>query len=591
MAAQKVPRRLAAILATDMVGYSRLISIDEEGTLARLKALRKDLIDPRIAKYGGRIVKLMGDGMLVEFVSVVDAVRGAAEVQQAVEERNAVLPRDLRLSFRVGVNLGDVVIDGDDIYGDGVNVAARLEGLSEPGGMCISGAVYDQVCDRLDLSFQDMGEQTIKNIKRPVRVWRWIRDPSVASADRAEEPGPFPLPDKPSIAVLPFDNLSGDPKQEYLSDGIAEDIITGLSRFHWFFVIARNSSFTYRARAVDVRRVAKELGVQYVLEGSVRSTHNRLRMTVQLIDALTGRHVWAESYDREFDDIFAVQGEISSAIVAAVAPRFLAAEAQRVRRKNPARFDSWDFVMRARWHLWRFSRQDSVEAQGLLRKAIDLDATSAPALADLASLHVIDALFGWSGSPLQSLSEARAVAERAHSIDDQDDWTNAVLGLVDAVSRRHEEGIRRLRRALELNSNLAAAHGFLGWAYTFVGDTENAHREIEQAIRLSPRDPFLVLWHAALAGAAFVDGDYENAVRWARQTIEERRDWPSGHRLLAASLGQLGKEADASAAVREVLRLIPDQSVATLRLQLPYRDPNVVERFLDGLRRGGLPER
>ena len=304
-------RRLAAIMVTDVVGYSRLIRSDEEGTLAALKALRTDLIDPKIAEHHGRVVKLMGDGMLAEFASAVDAVRAAVEAQRAVAERNADLPEDKRIAFRVGINLGDVVVDGDDIHGDGVNVAARLEGLAEAGGICISGGVYDQVRDRIDFPFEDLGEHQVKNIDRPVRVWRWVTD-GVAAAGTASADKPLPLPDKPSIAVLAFDNLSGDPDQEYFADGIAEDIITALSKFRWFFVIDRNSSFTYKGKSVDVKQVAEELGVRYVLEGSVRKAGSRVRISAQLIDAATGNHVWAERYDRELADIFDLQDEMTA---------------------------------------------------------------------------------------------------------------------------------------------------------------------------------------------------------------------------------------------------------------------------------------
>ena len=335
MAEERVQRRLAAILVADVVGYSRLIEADEEGTRTRIRSLHAEVIDPRIEADGGRIVKTSGDGILVEFGSVVDAVRNALAIQEAMSGRDSNLPEDSRIRFRVGINVGDVIVEGDDIHGEGVNVAARLEGLCEPGEVYVSTAVHDQVEGKLAVTFENLGEQTLKNISKPTRVYRVSISPEEATVRSEEATGVPSLPDKPSIAVLPFENMSGDPEQEYFADGIAEDIITALSRFNWFFVIARNSSFSYKGTSPDIRQVASELGVQYVLEGSVRKAGNRVRITAQLIDATTGRHVWAERYDRELDDIFAVQDEITGAITGAVAPSFVAAEAKRAARKAP----------------------------------------------------------------------------------------------------------------------------------------------------------------------------------------------------------------------------------------------------------------
>ncbi len=326
-------RRLAAILASDVVGYSRLIRADEEGTLAALKDLRAELIDPTLAEHNGRIVKLMGDGMLAEFASVVDAVRAAVETQRAVAERNADIQEEKRIEFRVGINLGDVVIDGDDIQGDGINVAARLEGMAEPGGICVSGMVYEGVRDRIDIPFVDMGEQEVKNIDRPVRVWRWIAEAEVTVSVSAEAEEPLALPDKPSIAVLPFTNMSGDPEQEYFADGIAEDIITALSYISGLFVVARNSTFAYKGCSSDVRRIARELGAGYLVEGSVRKAGHRVRITAQLIDGATGGHLWAERYDRDLEDIFALQDEVTGTIAARIEPELGAVERQRAERK------------------------------------------------------------------------------------------------------------------------------------------------------------------------------------------------------------------------------------------------------------------
>jgi len=420
-------RRLAAILAADVVGYSRLIRADEEGTLAALKRLREEVIDPGMAAHDGRIVKLMGDGVLAEFGSVVDAVRLAVQVQEGVAERNAELPEERRIAFRVGINLGDVVIDGDDIHGDGVNVAARLEALAEPGGICISAAVHDQVRDRLDLHFEDLGERQVKNLDRPVHVWRWATEASPLAAALSATSAPLALPDKPSIAVLPFDNMSGDPDQEFFADGMAEDIITALSRMPWFFVIARNSSFTFKGRAVDVKQVAAELGVKYVLEGSVRKAGNRLRITAQLIDATTGKHVWAERYDREIADLFEVQDEVTRSIVGAVAPEFLSAESQTARRKDPAQLDAWECVVRGRGHLWKLAREDAAEARELFERAIALAPSGEFGTSDLALVYFLESFYRWSDDPQESLAAMLRTAEQAVAADDQDPWALTIL--------------------------------------------------------------------------------------------------------------------------------------------------------------------
>ena len=369
-------RKIAAILVADVAGYSRLAGADEDRILARLRTLRSDLIDPTIAVHHGRVVKRTGDGLIVEFRSVVDAVRCAIEVQNGMAERNAGVAPDKRIEFRVGIHLGDVVEEADgDLMGDGVNIAARLEGVCKPGGVCLSGAAYEQVRDRVRETFRDLGEKALKNIGRPVRAYELTLDRTAAPAGEGalEKSARLALPDKPAIAVLPFTNMSGDPEQEYFSDGISEDIITALSKLRWFFVIARNSSFIYKGKAVHMKQVADELGVGYVLEGSVRKGGDRVRITAQLNDAATGSHIWAERYDRDLADVFAVQDEITEAIVAAIEPQLYAAENFRAQRKPPDSIDAWDLVMRALSHYWRVTRQDNVLAQALLEKAIAID--------------------------------------------------------------------------------------------------------------------------------------------------------------------------------------------------------------------------
>ena len=402
MVEQRVERRLTAIFAGDVAGYSRLMGADEEGTLSRLNAHRRDFLEPKIAEHRGRIVKRTGDGILIEFASAVDAARCAVEIQHGMIKRNAPVPQEKRIEFRIGIHVGDVIIEDGDIFGDGVNIAARLEGIAQPGGICISDDAYRQVRGKLDANFQDAGEQELKNIARPVRVYQLQPSGGASEAPR------LVLPDKPSIAVLAFENMSGDAEQEYFADGIAEDIITALSKSRWLFVIARNSSFTYKGRAIDIKQIGRELGVRYVLEGSVRKAGNRVRITGQLIEAATGTHLWAERYDRALEDIFAVQDEITHSIIGAIAPGILAAEIQRSQGKEAAELGQWERLMRAHWHIRRFTREDFGKAIHLLDELLRHEPDNALALADLAfSLHFA-AVFGWTDS-----------ARRSHGADER----------------------------------------------------------------------------------------------------------------------------------------------------------------------------
>jgi adenylate cyclase len=461
VASERAERRLAAILAADVAGYSRLVGADEEGTLARWKAHWRDLIEPTIKEHSGRIVRTAGDGLLVEFASVVDGVRCAAEIQRGMAKRNAAVPAEKRIQFRVGVNFGDIVVDGADIWGDGVNVAARLEALSEPGGICVSGRVQEDVQGRLDVAFEDAGEQQLKNIARPVRIFHvrvggMVNAPALAPA--------LALPDKPSIAVLPFQNLSGDPEQEYFADGLTEDIITGLSRQPWFFVIARNSTFTYKGKAIDVREVAAQLGVRYVLEGSVRKAANTVRVSGQLIDATQGTHLWAERYERESADVFELQDDLTNSVIGSIGPQILVAEAARIRRKPPQSVDAWDFVMRALPHLWRLSTQEHLQAQTLLRRAIDFDPAYAHAHALLGWSYL--SMFNLDGHmPLGEFTErALDAGKRAVTLDEQEPWAHLVLGLAHARRRRPEPALTHLSKSLDLNPSFALSHAGLGYA-------------------------------------------------------------------------------------------------------------------------------
>ena len=539
MASETVERKLAAILSADVAGYSRLMGEDEEGTLTAFKAHRAEAVDPAIARHHGRIVKTTGDGLLAEFASAVDAVRCALAVQEAMAARNATVANDRKIEFRIGVNVGDVMIDGDDLMGDGVNVAARLQEIAEPGGVYISRTARDQVRDRLELTLEDLGEQTVKNIARPVRVFRvpvMTENLSAVGKTPPDTAGPsgteFELPDKPSIVVLPFENMSGDPEQEYFADGIAEDIITGLSKMRWVFVISRNSAFTYKGKAVDVKQVAKELGVGYVLEGSVRKAGNRVRITAQLIDAESDHHVWAERYDRELEDIFAVQDEITQNIIAEVAPGFVAAEMERAQRKDPRDLRAWDYTMRAHWHMERFTKEDWAEARQLIGRAIELNPKYAWPFGDLAFINVFEAIFGWHESPPQALLEAAEAARQAVALDGQDARAYVMLAFPYLFALQHDKAIEAARTAIDLDPNSAMGYATLGATQGFLGETDEGCENLEKGIRLSPRDPFLLLttW-MGLSCAYFAAEQYDQAVEWAEKVVESRPHFPPGHRM------------------------------------------------------------
>ncbi len=434
--------------------------------------------------------------------------------------------------------------------------------------------------------FDDLGPQEVKNIAEPVRAFQ-IR----SRGDRAvTSDEPLALPDKPSIAVLPFENMSGDPEQEYFADGIAEDIITALSRFRWFFVIARNSSFTYKGGAVDVKQVARELGVRYVLEGSVRKAANRVRITAQLIDATSGRHLWAERYDRDLQDIFAVQDEITSAITAAVGPEFVSAEAERAERKAPENFDSWDYAMRGNFHLWRISKDDIEQAKELFQAAIDLDPKSTLALIGLALAHTWQSAFGWTEDVAYDRERAFELAQRAIASDARDAWAHTISGYIQSLRRQTEAGIRSLNRALELNPNLAFAEGMLGLAYAMKGEIDTALLHVANADRLSPSDPARVVWRVSYSWCALITEDYEHAVQYCRENIEENPTYPTPWRHLVSSLGQLGRADEAREAVAELLRLVPGTTVEHTLGTAPTSRQDQLDLYIDGLRKAGLPE-
>jgi adenylate cyclase len=589
MAEERVDRRLAAIMAADIAGYSRLMGVDEEGTLRQLKSHRKELVDPKITEHRGRIVKTTGDGMLVEFVSVVDAVRCAVDIQRTMIERTAQLPAEKRIQFRVGINVGDIIIDDDDIYGDGVNVAARLEGLAEPGGIMVSRVVHDQVQDKLGFEFDDMGEQAVKNIARPVGVHR-IHLTERASASIAPAAGKIEraASERPSIAVLPFVNMSGDLEQEYFADGISEDIITGLSKLRWFFVIARNSSFIYKGKAVDVKRAARELGVRYVLEGSVRKGGNRVRITAQLIDAATGNHIWADRYDGDLSDIFALQDEITHKVVAAIEPKLLQAEAVRSQNRSPEDFGAWDMVMHANSLFWRLNKPDGEAAVAMLRRAVAQYPDYGPAHSMLAFILLISGRLAWTSAELEAqVPEAQKLAAKAISLDSSDPWAHLALGFVAYTKRATDEAVEEFTRALDLNPNFAAAHGYLALALALADRSKEAITHGEQAIHMSPHDPQTGLFNVALAAAHYLEGHFNEAVLCGRKAVQLSPQLSGAYRIYVASLAQAGQIGEAYEALQRLKELQPTISIDWIERYVPYTG-TAMAKFINGMRKAGL---
>jgi adenylate cyclase len=584
----RVNRRLAAILAGDVAGYSRLMGVDEEETLRQLKSHRRELVDPKIAEHRGRIVKTTGDGMLVEFVSVVDAVRCAVDIARGMIERNSTVPADRRIEFRVGINVGDIMSDGDDIFGDGVNVAARLEALAEPGGIMVSRVVYEQVRDKLNFGFEDMGEQTVKNIARPISMHRVSLSESapVVVVSPSGVGGKVDASDRPSIAVLPFDNISGDPEQEYFADGISEDIITGLSKLRWFFVIARNSSFAYKGKAVDVKHAARELGVRYVLEGSVRKGGNRVRITAQLIDASTGNHIWADRYDGELTDVFELQDEITRKVVAAIEPKLLEAEAVRSRARSPEDLRAWDLVMQANSVFWRMTKADIDAAIDMLRKATELYPDYAPAQSMLAFALLFRAIPAGAFRS-QDVRDALPLASRAAELDDSDPWAHLALGWAALLMRRTEMAVEEYQRALNINPNFAAAHGHLGMAYGLDDQPDKAIVHLEQATRISPHDPQTFLFNTNLAIAHYVAGRYAEAVAFGRKAVQQRPGFTPGLRIYSASLAQTGQIEEARATLDQLRSLQPAISISWIEENIPYK-PQAMAKLVAGLCKAGL---
>jgi len=573
-------RRLTAILAADVAGYSRLMGANEEGTHERLKAHLGELVNPKIAEHRGRIVKNTGDGLLAEFASVVDAVRCAVEVQRGMIDREPEVPEERRIRFRIGVNLGDVIAEEEDIFGDGVNVAARLEALADPGGICVSRVVRDQVRDRLDYTFEDLGDQQVKNIARPVRVYRVrhlgvpIEQPSPTS------PQPLPLPDKPSIAVLPFANMSGDPEQEYFADGMVEEIITALSRIRWLFVIARNSSFTYKGQAVDVKRVGRELGVRYVLEGSVRKAAGRVRITAQLIDATNGAHLWADRFDGSLEDVFDLQDKVAVSVAGVIEPTLQAAEIRRSAARPTIDLGAYDLYLRALAVFFPITKERVIEALGLLEQAIAIDQHYGPALSWAAFCHGRLVTEAWAEESEMSRRKARNLARQALAVGENDpgvlanaafvlgyfgEDVGAMIGLVD--------------RALALNPSFARGWYVSGILGLWAGQPDLAIEHAGSSLRLSPREPVGTPL-SLMGGAYFFKRQFDEAVSKVLLAIQDDPGFPPSYRVLAACYAHMGRLDEARAIVAQ-LRTITPQVVPNF---LPWRNAEHRELLLSGLR-------
>jgi TolB-like protein/class 3 adenylate cyclase len=593
LSSEPVERRLTAILAADVTGYSRLIGADEEGTLAQLKAFRKTLVDPTIAKHRGRIVKTTGDGMLVEFASAVDAARCAVEIQRGMADENTEIPQAKRIEFRIGIHLGDIIIDDNDIFGDGVNIAARLESIAVPGGISISRAVHDQVRDRIDVCFDDKGEIALKNIARPVQVFAISGAKESKTTVSPESKPALALPDKPSIAVLPFINMSGDPEQDYFADGMVDDIITALSHFKALFVIARNSSFTYKGRAVDVKQVGRELGVRYVLEGSVRKAANRVRITGQLVDAATGAHLWAERFDGGLGDVFDLQDQVTESVVGAIAPAVEKAEIERAKRKPTESLDAYSLYLRGLAAFYQFgNRQANGEALRLFNSAIELDPDFASAYGRAASCYAFAKVNGWISGTANEIAEVKRLAQRAVELgkDDAIALTAGGYALVFVV-RDLEVGAALIDRALVLNSNLAEAWNFGGWAKAFLGEPEAAIERFERGMRLSPLGPFVAGMQVGTAHAHFFLGCYDQATSWAGMALQDNADFQPGLRIAAASNAMAGRPEQAHRAMARLRQLNPALRISNHKyVRGPYRRAEDLSRYEEGLRRAGLPE-
>jgi adenylate cyclase len=591
---ERVERRLAAVLAADIAGYSRLMGLDEERTLAQLKAFRKTLVDPTIASHHGRIVKTTGDGMLVEFGSAVDAARCSVIIQQEMAVRNSSVPPELRIEFRIGIHVGDIIIDDNDIFGDGVNIAARLEGIAEPGGVCVSDDAHRQIRGKVDHSFDDIGEQNLKNIAEPMRAWRVRLTGETAPAARpaaspSQRPQMLALPDKPSIVVLPFDNMSAEAGQEYLADGIVEAITAALSRIRSFFVIARNSAFTYKGRATNVRDIGRELGVAYLLEGSVQKAGNRLRIIVQLIETEGGAHVWSSRFDGAIDEFFDLEDRITEQVAGALQPSIRVAEIERSRRKRPQDLGCYDYTMRAMPYVWALEKDGISQALDLLEKALEIDSGYPLALSLAGWCHAQRGVYNWTDDIAGEQAMARALAERAANLSSDDPFILAVLGAVHTFVRNHGTARVLLERALSLDPNGAWAWSRLGWIENYADEPRKAIENFERALRLSPIDPMNFNNYAGIGSAHEVAQEYDKAAAFYRRALQEQPNASWIYRNLASSLSGAGRIEEGRQVLAEMMRHYPDLTVSKFKQAMVF-SPAVLNVMGENLKRVGLPD-
>jgi adenylate cyclase len=584
-ARERVRRRLAAVV---VAGYSRLFPGDEAEGLAGLRAFLTEIIEPRIAEFGGHMINWTGERALIEFDSAVEATRYAALLRDAASKRNPMLLPEQRIAFRIGINLGDIVLESGDIFGDGVNIAARLEGLAEPGSIYVSENVHDQITGKVDFDFIDLGPKNLKNIARPIRVYQMAGKKSEIGSPGEAITSPPGFDDRRAIAVLPFTNFSGDPEQEYFADGITEDIIALLAGWRAFPVIARNSTFTYKGKTIDIKKVGEELGVRYVLEGSVRKSGNRVRVTAQLIRSDTGHHIMAEKYDRDLTDLFALQDEITSAIAGAIEPEILKFERDRIADQPQHSQDAYEFYQRGMWHHYRHSKADNVAAQACFRRALGIDADYPQAIAALAIAVCNAAYLGWAENAERNYDESFELAQRAVNIDARYPNARFALGQVCMWTSRSDRAIAAFEEAIKLNPSFSAAHVLLGQMYLYSGRPQDAMKLAEKGIRLSPSDPRLFIWLPALAGAHYQLGHYEEAVEIGRRGWALNRNWPACLRYVVAGLGQLGRIAEAQAALADLRRLDPGLAFVEGILTRLYSNRPGVDHFLEGLRKAGM---
>jgi adenylate cyclase len=603
MAQEGFKRKLIAILSADAVGYSRLMSEDESATVRTLTAYRKTMTQ-LIQQYRGRVVDSPGDNVLAEFASVVNAVQCAVSVQKEFKARNDELPENRRMQFRIGINLGDVIEEEDRIYGDGVNITARLEAMAEPGGICVSKTAFDHVEGKLPHGYHYLGEQNVKNISKPVGAYRVVIEPRVTMEEEEEKKKPspevepaslekmvFPLPDNPSIAVLPFDNFSGDPNQEYIADGFTENIIASLSQIPEMFVISRKSTFTYKGKPVKIRQVSEELGVRYVLEGSVQKAGDRLRITAQLIDALESHHLLAERYDRDFRDLFALQDEITMKILTALEVKLTRGEAAR--RYETENLEAWGYAVRA-FSLWeRLTKEDNAKARELVKQSLQLDPDYAFALVVLVRIHIHEARMGWSESPAESLKYALKLAQKTVALDDTIPDVHALLSYIYVMQMQHEQAIAEGERAIALGPSDAENHALLAHTLFYAGRFEDTIEHIKKAMRLSPYYP---AWYQVyLADSYFMVGRYDESIAINKKLLDRalKGEYPiyTAHSGLAVNYMSIGQEEKGRAHAAELLRTNPSYSLETFRSRHPFKDPAVIERFLEPLSKAGIPEK